>query len=125
MSGFTAEWLALRERYDLAARNPSVLGAVMSSLKSVGSVHVVDLACGSGSTFRALRAHLPPRQHWELVDNDPEVLALRRAGRLRLRRRWSLLKRRCHWWKLSDLRRSGCGQGDQQSDAETPVSCTH
>ena len=76
MSGFTADWLALRERYDLAARSPVVLEAVASSLKSAASVHVVDLACGSGSTVRALRAHLPVQQHWDLIDNDPVLLAL-------------------------------------------------
>jgi len=76
MSRFTAEWLSLRERYDLAARNPKVLGEVTTSFKSAASVHVFDLACGSGSTVRALHAHLPARQHWELVDNDLDLLAL-------------------------------------------------
>ena len=76
MSRFTADWLALRERYDLAARNPDVLAAVAASLKSRPSVHVVDLACGSGSTARALHAHLPALQHWGLVDNDPDLLTV-------------------------------------------------
>jgi hypothetical protein len=76
MSRFAADWLALRERYDLAARNSSVLAAVAASFKSRPSVHVVDLACGSGSTARALHAHLPPRQHWDLVDNDPDLLTV-------------------------------------------------
>jgi SAM-dependent methyltransferase len=78
MRRFAAEWLALRERYDLAARNADVLDAVTASLKSAASVRVVDLACGSGSTLRALYSHLPPRQHWDLVDNDPALLALAR-----------------------------------------------
>ena len=82
MSRFAAEWLALRERYDLAARNPNVLDAVTASLKSAASVHVVDLACGSGSTLRALHSHLPARQHWDLVDNDPDLLALARSRNL-------------------------------------------
>jgi hypothetical protein len=76
MSGFTAEWLALREPHDLAARNRAVLDAVTSSFKSAASLHVVDLACGSGSTVRALGAHLPVQQHWDLVDNDPDLLSL-------------------------------------------------
>jgi Methyltransferase domain len=80
MSGFSVEWLALRERYDLAARNRSVLDAVTASLKALPSVHVVDLACGSGSTMRALHAQLPARQHWDLVDNDPDLLTLARHG---------------------------------------------
>jgi Methyltransferase domain len=76
MSGFTAEWLALREPHDLAARNPAVLDAVTRSFQSATSLHVVDLACGSGSTVRALQAYLPVQQHWDLVDNETDLLAL-------------------------------------------------
>jgi hypothetical protein len=76
MSGFSAEWLALREPYDLAARHPVVRTAVTTWCKSAASVDVVDLACGSGSTVRALHSHLPARQHWHLVDHAPELLAL-------------------------------------------------
>jgi hypothetical protein len=77
MSGFTAEWLSLREPHDLAARNLKVLGAVTTSITS-GPLQIVDLACGSGSTVRALHRHLPTPQHWDLIDNDPRLLALAR-----------------------------------------------
>jgi len=80
MSRFTAEWLSLRERHDLAARNTGVLDAVTASVKSRPSVRVLDLACGSGSTVRALHGRLPARQHWRLVDNDPDLLAIARSG---------------------------------------------
>jgi hypothetical protein len=33
------------------------------------------LACGTGSTLRALSPHLPARQTWRLVDNDLSLLA--------------------------------------------------
>src|SRR5262249_20620765 len=36
--------------------------------------------CGTGSTLRAVAAHLPARQNWRLVDNDLGLLA--RAGEL-------------------------------------------
>jgi hypothetical protein len=81
MSGFSAEWLALRESYDLRARNPIVLKAVADLFKSHDAVNVVDLACGAGSTVRALGSHLPARQHWDLVDSDQRLLALARSGK--------------------------------------------
>jgi hypothetical protein len=76
MSGFSAEWLTLREPHDLRARSPAVLAAVSAAFRSRKSIHVVDLACGAGSTSRAVAAHLPAQQHWDLVDNDPQLLAV-------------------------------------------------
>ena len=81
MSGFSAEWLALRESYDLRARNPIVLDAVADLFKSHDAINVVDLACGAGSTVRALGSHLPARQHWDLVDSDQRLLALACSGK--------------------------------------------
>ncbi|WKA30520.1 hypothetical protein [Bradyrhizobium roseum] len=80
MSGFSPEWLALRESHDLRARNPVVLGAVADRFRSRDSLNVVDLACGAGSTVRAIGPHLQARQHWDLVDNDPHLLALACGG---------------------------------------------
>jgi hypothetical protein len=74
MSGFSADWLALREPFDLRARNPVVLDAVAAYLKPRPSVRIVDLASGTGSTLRALGSHLPARQDWKLIDNDPGLL---------------------------------------------------
>jgi hypothetical protein len=79
MSAFSLEWLALREPYDARARNPSVLDAVASSFAGELSIAVVDLACGTGATLRAISSRLPPRQNWRLVDNDLSLLA-RAAG---------------------------------------------
>jgi hypothetical protein len=81
MSGFSAEWLALRESHDLRARNPAVLDAVATLFKSRGAANVVDLACGAGSTVRALSSHLPALQHWHLVDNDQRLLTLACSGK--------------------------------------------
>ena len=82
MSGFSTDWLMLREPYDLRARNPAVLDAVAASFDTLASVQVVDLACGTGSTLRALGPHLPARQNWRLVDNDPSLLARATAAPL-------------------------------------------
>jgi hypothetical protein len=79
MSGFSADWLDLRERYDLLSRNPMVLDAVAAHLEPSFSVQIVDLACGTGSTARALGPHLPVRQNWSLIDNDLGLLARAKA----------------------------------------------
>jgi hypothetical protein len=75
MSGFSSEWLALREPFDVAARNKDVLDAMLAAFRGQGSISVVDLACGTGSTLRAISGRLPPRQNWRLVDNDLGLLA--------------------------------------------------
>jgi SAM-dependent methyltransferase len=82
MSGFSADWLSWREPHDLRARNPTVLDAVAASLEPLGSVRVVDLACGTGSTLRALSPFLPAQQNWKLIDNDLGLLARAKATAL-------------------------------------------
>ncbi len=75
MTGFSAEWLALREPHDLRARNPAVLDAVAGSLAGNNQIRIVDLACGTGSTLRALAPRLSAAQNWRLADNDLSLLA--------------------------------------------------
>src|SRR3954454_21131059 len=77
---FSSSWLTLREPYDRRARNPAVLDAVAAWAAERPSVAAVDLACGLGSTLRAVSERLPKRQSWRLVDNDLSLLA--RAGAL-------------------------------------------
>jgi SAM-dependent methyltransferase len=88
MSGFSAKWLALREPFDVSARNPDVLEAVSDLLRAHPSVRIADLACGAGSTVRAIHKRLPARQHWRLIDSDPRLLAIARdavpAGNIEL-----------------------------------------
>jgi len=74
MSGFSDEWLSLREPYDLAARNPTVLQSVAAAFRDYASISLVDLACGTGSTQRAIGRHLPQHQNWRLVDNNLGLL---------------------------------------------------
>jgi SAM-dependent methyltransferase len=75
MSGFSAAWLALREPYDTRARNADVLSAVAALFKQRDFLRIVDLACGTGSSARALGPRLAARQSWRLVDNDHSLLA--------------------------------------------------
>jgi len=76
MSGFSVDWLALREPYDAQARNPTVLDAVAAAVAGHPSIAVVDLACGTGSTMRSISSRLPSHQSWRLVDNDLSLLSL-------------------------------------------------
>jgi len=75
---FTAEWLSLREPYDMRARNPVVLNAVLGAFRSKPNLRITDLGCGTGSTLRTLSPKLAAKQEWRLVDYDPALLA--RAG---------------------------------------------
>jgi hypothetical protein len=75
VSGFSASWLAMREPYDRGARNPAVLKSLAAAFSRHPCVGVVDLACGTGATLRALAPILPRRQRWRLVDNDLSLLA--------------------------------------------------
>jgi hypothetical protein len=75
VTAFSAQWLELREPYDLRARNAAVLDAVLDLLARRPSVALVDLACGTGSTLRALSPRIGARQTWRLADNDLSLLA--------------------------------------------------
>ncbi|TNC07794.1 methyltransferase domain-containing protein [Methylobacterium terricola] len=81
MTGFSPDWLALREPADHAARDPGLvatLARVLGSRIADVPVRVVDLGCGTGSNLRALAPHLGPAQDWTLVDHDPALLAAAR-----------------------------------------------
>ncbi len=75
MSGFSAEWLALREPADHAARSASLTSDLATVLDGRRPLRVLDLAAGTGSNLRYLSDRLPPEQRWLLVDHDPALLA--------------------------------------------------
>ena len=70
--GFSADWLALREPADHAARDRGLLQAAIHAAGSQPAI--VDLGCGTGSTIRAFQDHLTGPARWELVDNDADLL---------------------------------------------------
>ena len=85
MTGFSAQWLALREPADHRARDPALQQQVCAQLAERArgahrAVRLIDLGCGSGSNLRALAVHLPDHQHWTLVDYDPSLLSAARAA---------------------------------------------
>jgi hypothetical protein len=79
MTGFSAEWLALREPADVAARSSDVTSFVSSALSGVERLSIVDLGSGTGSNLRYLSTRLTAPQAWRLVDNDPLLLARARS----------------------------------------------
>jgi hypothetical protein len=71
-----ARWLRLREEADWAARSAALTYATASAVPSTGTLHVLDLATGTGSNLRFLCERLPSPQRWLLVDRSPDLLAL-------------------------------------------------
>jgi hypothetical protein len=67
-----AEWLALREPADAAARARDLVEHVPSPDRWV--IH--DLGAGTGSMGRWLAPRLPGPQHWVLHDRDAELLEI-------------------------------------------------
>ncbi len=90
MSGFSADWLALREPADEAARSRELVlwtsGPARAALRgspegaALRAGRVIDLGGGTGSNIRYLSSILPSPQEWTLVDNDPLLLARAPAG---------------------------------------------
>jgi len=75
VSGFSVEWLALREPADVAARSAVVDRFVIQSIAGREPVRILDLGSGTGSNVRYLSSRLPHRQAWRLVDHDADLLA--------------------------------------------------
>ncbi|OLP46442.1 class I SAM-dependent methyltransferase [Rhizobium oryziradicis] len=82
MSGFDSTWLALREPADRAARAPVLVAQLSRHLATVNAPRVLDIGCGTGSTWRSLANALPDSVGWTLLDHDPALLdeAKKRMG---------------------------------------------
>jgi len=98
MGGFSAEWLALREPADHAARSMELTRSVLNALPRDAPWRILDLAAGSGSNLRYLSSVFEGPTHgsaptpseaceplvgadprvrpsWLLVDHDAALLA--------------------------------------------------
>ena len=75
MTGFSREWLSLREPSDHRARTEGVRNAAIAAFDGRQHISIVDLACGTGSNLRALAPYLSERQTWCLVNLDPALLS--------------------------------------------------
>jgi hypothetical protein len=76
LSGFSADWLALREPFDTAARSSPLVESLAARLAPAGGapLEIVDLGAGAASNFRYLAPRLPFAQRWRLVDHDAALL---------------------------------------------------
>ncbi|MEV6347910.1 class I SAM-dependent methyltransferase [Actinoplanes sp. NPDC051851] len=68
---FSADWLALREPADAAARATDLIELVPGPVRMIR-----DLGCGTGSLARWLAPRIPLPQFWILTDRDPALLEI-------------------------------------------------
>ncbi|MFE0021434.1 class I SAM-dependent methyltransferase [Amycolatopsis sp. NPDC059021] len=73
-SGFSVEWLRLRESADAAARAGELVDLLRTRLPSRAPLVIRDLGCGTGAMGRWLARRLPCPQRWILHDRDPVLL---------------------------------------------------
>ena len=78
MSGFSPEWLKLREPVDHRSRDFALAAKLRSYFADHAEVTIFDLGVGLGSNLRGTYGSLPLRQRWVLVDNDPVLLSAAR-----------------------------------------------
>jgi hypothetical protein len=74
VTGFSAEWLSLREPADARARDESLTTLLAQLARSRSPIRLIDLACGTGSNLRYLATRLGGEQQWLLVDSDIALL---------------------------------------------------
>lgn len=89
MTGFSSQWLSLRESADHRARHAGLLQEVhqyfeknqpKSGKSAQVPLRITDLGCGTGSNLRALAQGFPAYQHWTLIDYDPALLKAARES---------------------------------------------
>lgn len=113
---FDADWLALREPFDAAARDRSarLLPALRSHRPASGPWRVMDLGCGTGANLRWLAPRLGGAQQWLVVDRDAALLRRWQAQPGFDRRSGGVLQRDHTEGRLQVLRR----QADLAADLE-------
>ena len=77
VTGFSAQWLALREPADTRARDGALTALLAKFARQVqlhSPARFIDLACGTGSNLRYLAPHMGAGSQWLLVDRDAALL---------------------------------------------------
>jgi hypothetical protein len=80
MTQFSSDWLALREPFDIAARDDGLARTFLAQVPC--DAPIVDLGAGAGSNIarlRTLAAELGQQLSWRHVDNDGALLAVARG----------------------------------------------
>jgi len=75
MTGFSEDWLALREQADCNARNADLLLKLQAWRSQHKTLKITDLGTGTGSNLRYLAPRLGQQQIWQLLDDDSTLLA--------------------------------------------------
>jgi len=75
VTGFSADWLALRADADSRARDAGLAARLGAHFTGRDSLRVLDLGAGTGANLRATSPLIACPQHWLLADNDPALLA--------------------------------------------------
>ena len=73
MSGFSSQWLDLREPIDHAARSETIVSALCHVFLNKDGIRITDIGTGTGSTVRALKPYLD-NVSWCLIDHDHALL---------------------------------------------------
>ncbi|WJH41579.1 class I SAM-dependent methyltransferase [Aliirhizobium terrae] len=71
---FDPHWLSLREPADGNARDRHLLLQAKEVIEKHPGGVILDIGCGSGSTYRSLQPHLHDNTRWRLLDNDRALL---------------------------------------------------
>ena len=79
MSGFSSDWLTLREPADRAARSHALVERLCARAPGA-RLTVVDLGAGTGANLRYLAPRLGGEQRWLLVDDDAALLTAARGA---------------------------------------------
>ncbi|MDP4593930.1 MAG: SAM-dependent methyltransferase [Beijerinckiaceae bacterium] len=74
MTGFSADWLSLREPVDHASINAVLRDRMVRHFANTQQIAITDLGSGSGSSLRGLAPFFPEQQFWRLLDHDQALL---------------------------------------------------